>query len=738
MRFLPLCFLASVAFAAAPPRTPDVAADRAALVAEVASISTAGVAGTVLAFGPEAFAVVAGGDGKQTFLPVVAAARWEKGRIVAASHGGFLDPATSPGNARLLVNAARWVTAGAAKPKIAVYKKDAVLAHLRGAGLAAEAVEGADWGERLSSFGGLVADAHAMKDQDVAPLAKWVRAGGGLITAATGWGWQQLHGAKKLATDFPGNQLLVPAGLAWGAGTLDTTDGNKAFATGGPDLTLLNASHALTALATPGRRPDAVQAAQIGATLTHTTRALPPDDKLILPRMQAMHTLPGAATFPRPDKPLGADENIARLALAHTVELMKRAPAEQLLRAHPAAEHFPGGVPKNAPRLQNQPVVIDTGVPGWQSTGFYAAPGELIRVAVPPQLAGRELKVRIGCHKDALWHHDQWNRVPEITLTFPIAQAETRAANPFGGPIYLEMPAKLSAGKATIAITGAVEAPRFILGVTTLADWRARISKLPAPWAELETQKLIWSVPSARIRSLSDPEALLKFWDQVMDAQADLATIPRDRERPERIVADTQISVGYMHAGYPIMVPLDASTERALTLRDLRGGSWGHFHELGHNHQEPEWTFDGTGEVTVNLFSLYCMETLCGKKPGEGHEAMEPDKVERKLRGYVGMGDKFPRWKDDPFLALIMYHQLRMGFGWETYKKVFAEYRELPREQRPKSDDEKRDQWLVRFSRAAGKNLGPFFEAWGVPTSTKARESIKDLPEWMPKDWPKR
>ena len=101
------------------------------------------------------------------------------------------------------------------------------------------------------------------------------------------------------------------------------------------------------------------------------------------------------------------------------------------------------------------------------------------------------------------------------------------------------------------------------------------------------------------------------------------------------------------------------------------------------------------------------------------------------------MTDKFPRWKSDPFLALTMYHQLRTGFGWETYKKVFAQYRELPKTERPKTDDEKRDQWLVRYSRACGKNLGPFFEAWGVPTTESARKSIADLPGWMPADWPK-
>jgi len=37
---------------------------------------------------------------------------------------------------------------------------------------------------------------------------------------------------------------------------------------------------------------------------------------------------------------------------------------------------------------------------------------------------------------------------------------------------------------------------------------------------------------------------------------------------------------------------------------------------------------------------------------------------------------------------------------------------------------------MVRFSRHVQKNLGPFFQAWGVPTSKKARESIAYLPEW--------
>jgi hypothetical protein len=44
---------------------------------------------------------------------------------------------------------------------------------------------------------------------------------------------------------------------------------------------------------------------------------------------------------------------------------------------------------------------------------------------------------------------------------------------------------------------------------------------------------------------------------------------------------------------------------------------------------------------------------------------------------------------------------------------------------------------MVRFSKAVGKDLGPFFQAWGVPTTEKARQEIASLPDWMPPDWPK-
>jgi hypothetical protein len=227
----------------------------------------------------------------------------------------------------------------------------------------------------------------------------------------------------------------------------------------------------------------------------------------------------------------------------------------------------------------------------------------------------------------------------------------------------------------------------------------------------------------------------MTFWDSVLDACADLATIERERASPERYVSDLQISVGYMHAGYPIMTFLDAAP-RFVNVDHLRNkGDWGMFHEMGHNHQSRDWTFAGAGEVTVNLFSLYILERCCPGAPVHG--AVQPEKKAKRTRKHI-IDDKasFDVWKRSPFTALVMYIQVKDAFGWDAFKRVFAEYRELPKEQRPSSDDGKRDQWLMRLSRTVGRNLGPFFEAWGVPVSEQARQAVAELPPWMPAGFP--
>lgn len=694
------------------------------LTANVTSIASAGVPGPLAVFDSNAFPVVAGKNGG-TQLPVVVASMWGRGRVVAFGHGGMIgsDALKHEGTAALVVNATKWLT-GRKKdePNVGVVGNDAMVALLAQHDVAARSLPN-NWFGELDRVNVLIIDSHRIDEASREEIRRFILHGGGLMTAGLGWGWLQLHPGKTI-NDHPGNMLLRDAGIAWCDGTVSTT-ANDGFAVGPLDDSL----HALFALQTliKSAKDGTDVDKQTGATLIDALRVVPTSHMLARRAADLLNEREDSLVVSE-KKPLKQTDGVERVLLALEVETERRLPADRVA-AQPSAAFFPGEVPSSAPRVERD-IEVDLSVPDWHSTGLYAPPGRVIVVTAPSDAQG--CGVRIGCHTDHLWHHDTWKRVPDISRHWDLEPGANKVASAFGGLIYIQVPRKKS-GTATFTVRGAVESPRYVLGQTTDEQWK-KSREAPGPWGELESSKVILSVPSESLRTLENPEALMQFWDKISDAHATLAMISLDPTRPHRFVADVQISAGYMHSGYPIMTHLDAADDMT-QLEKLSRGSWGLLHELGHNHQEGDWTFAGTGEVTCNLFALHAIDTICTPKQGErGHGGVDNPP---SLAKYLDDGAKFDEWKREPFLALHMYVQLQNAFGWETFQNVFAEYQTLKGNERPKNDDEKRDQWMVRFSRACGHNLGPFFEKWGVPTSEAARASIADLPNWMPDDWPR-
>ena len=80
-------------------------------------------------------------------------------------------------------------------------------------------------------------------------------------------------------------------------------------------------------------------------------------------------------------------------------------------------------------------------------------------------------------------------------------------------------------------------------GVTTADEW-ALLRTAPSPWAELEFDNIILTVPSDAVRKLDRPDELAALWDDIMRGIADLAAKPHKFPRKERFVADVQISHG--------------------------------------------------------------------------------------------------------------------------------------------------------------------------------------------------
>ncbi len=709
------------------------------LLSGVNEIGVPGVPGPLCVYGPEAFPVVVGTTGAGLRAPVVVAGRWQDGRIVAFGHDGYFlqTELGSSDTGRFMVNALRWAARdGSHDPRIGVVNAPGLFDWLRDGGhnavqvsLQRDSVEDVD-------VLAMITWNQSVPEMDV--VSSFVRGGGGLVAANTGWGWAQLNPQLELSTEHAGNRLLAPAGIQWSFDWFGNTSGGV-YAIDREGLDLVQIGNALDAVkdhASGGREISGLEMDQLRGILEHTTRCLPVDDTLFLPRLRALAEATGRGRgWPSESHPVGRFDVLERLDVNLFFKDHLHTPPEQV-RAHPAAADFPGSVPDDAPRV-SRVITINTDVPRWHSTGLYAAPGELITIVMAQEAADAGgFYVRVGAHTDRIWHKPEWTRMPEISRRFKVSTPTTLAANAFGGLIYIEVPSGLDLGSIDVEIEGAVAAPLFVLGETDLDTWRNEIRQAPAPWAEIAGRNMIVTTPSSEVRDLDDPDSVAETWDRALDLSAELAAWDStDRTSPERFVVDRQISVGYMHSGYPIMAHMDQQAN-LVNVEHLRSEcNWGFYHEVGHNHQEGDWTFDGTWEVTVNLFTLYVYEFLCGIPVAENYRGSASFRSSQ-MASYDFDNPDFEQWKQDPFLALVMYEQLQQEFGWEAFREVFASYRNLPDEMRPMDDHDKRDLWLVRFSRQVGRNLGPFFQAWGVPTSAEARESIADLPVWLPEGFP--
>ena len=728
--------LCAVVFAAAvltPAKAQDsrpfFAADLDLLVEGVGVVASPGVPGPIAVFGDQAFPVVAGREGEDK-AAVVAAARYERGRVVLFGHGGYFDATTlAEGTTdRLMLNCARWVAGERKDPRVVCWRTPGVAVLLAEHGLSARTFDGERASSATESADVLVCDVARIRDDaDIARLAEFVRDGGGVIAAGLGWGYLQTSPGKSLAKDHRGNRVFARMGLAFADRYADRVGPATAEAF---RLLPLHAPSALARLAqleASGTKPDPKVAAGLAAAVEIAAATAPFDDLLFRPRLQAALALASTAPPPSAAAPLKAERALARIAV-RLERFAEDAIPPALRRAHPAAAAFPGDVPSDA-RTAAVEIVLSEGPEGWRSTGLYAAPGRPVTISVAEGVDVAGFSVRLGCHTDENWHHRSWTRHPDVAREFLLSGRSTVVASPFGGLVYLEPPRKRPSAGGTFIIDGAFAAPRFKLGETSPADWRDRIRTAPAPWAELATDSVVLTCESKHVRGIEDPTALLRFWDEALALYPVLSTRPAPK-RPWRIVNDMQISAGYMHSGYPIMTHLDVGATMVDAAELRKGGKgWGFWHELGHNHQQSDWTFEGTGEVTCNLFSLYVLEKLCGQKPWD---ALRERGALVPAVKHLAAGGSFDAWKKDPFLALVMYAQVIDAFGYEALQKAFAAYRDAPASERPDGEGGKRDLWLKRLSAATGRNLGPFFDAWGVPVSDAAKAAVAGLPSWTP------
>ena len=725
--------LALLAQAAAPP--PPAGRPLAELLEGVRHVAAPGTPSPLAVWSADVEVVLVGSAGEGLRAPAVAAGRAGAGRFVALPHEGcFSAAALATGETgRFLVNATRWA-AGPSRERPRVAARGEELARLLNeSGCDARPLGAARLADELATVDVVCGLTAELALEEFAALERFLGGGGGVIAGQCARTWLEADRSRTLAGN-PLNRFFARHGLAWTGGFLGKV-GEIGFATERAPPKLAHGDDALTYLMghlDPSKIPNERPMLQSVATMAALIPVLPPHDRLVRPRLEQWAAEHAAMLVPTPERPLRPLDGLRRSVLAFAIhDQANRQVAE--VEALPCAKSFPGEVPAGAPRVTRS-VSLDTAQPRWHATGLYAAPGEPVIVSFPSGSGAESarLVLQIGAHDAVLSDLEEWRRAPEVVRRAALDAERVVAASPFGGLLFVDVPEGCGLGTIELRFERVIEAPAFVLGRNRDDEWRGSLRHRSAPWAVLEGAKVRLVVPSSAILALAEPERLLRTWDRAADAVADLVALPRARRWPERIVVDVEVGEGHSRGGYPILARLDEAPLLVDPDRLVRDGC-SLFHELGRNRRDDDWIFEGAGAVTPTLVRLHVLESVAaGRAPDGGGFRARLEEAAERVPAWRAAGASHAERVKDPLLAVQPFLQLQRAFGWEPFRKAFADFRGLPQREKPGDDATKSDLWLVTLSRACQKDLGPFFTAWGIPTSEAARAAVAALAPWMP------
>ncbi|KAM7120394.1 TRPM8 channel-associated factor 2-like [Molossus nigricans] len=642
----------------------------------------------------------------------LAAARYGQGRVVLAAHEGLL---CAPKMGPFLLNAVRWLARGqAGKVGVNTSLQD-LCGLLTPHGLQCSL-------EPHLRCGLAVYCCNAYSNSQAQQLQEFVAEGGGLLIGGQAWWWASQNSGCSALAGFPGNAILNCFGLSILPHTLQP----GRFPVPTAQMLGYHFRKALSKFLAVLRKEvenlekDWLAKLRVdGAAFLQIPAQGVPAYMSLHRRIWKMLQRSGIPAVSR-ENPVASDSSQAAV-LCLATELVRagtHCPMPEPGTGHPAAEH---------------PVTVDIdgSNPGtresWVSTGLYVPNAQTAEVSLSEAEACAGLKVQIGCHTDDLTKASKLCRAPVVTHQCSMDGTSQSVRCLWGGLLYVIVPKGSTLGPMSVTVKRAVPAPYYKLGKTSLAEWKNSVRESPAPWGELATDNIILTVPTSDLRALEDPEPVLRLWEEMMRAITRLAAQPFPVPRPERIVADVQISAGWMHSGYPIMCHLESVQELINETSMRSSGLWGPIHELGHNQQQPGWEFPPhTTEATCNLWSVYVHETVLGIPRARAHPSLSPPEREKRIKEHLGKGAPLCDW--NVWTALETYLQLQEAFGWEPFTQLFAEYQTLS--DIPQDNAGKMNLWVKKFSEKVQKNLAPFFKAWGWPVRKEVAESLACLPRW--------
>ncbi|OFD94435.1 Fibronectin type III domain protein [Bacillus mycoides] len=357
----------------------------------------------------------------------------------------------------------------------------------------------------------------------------------------------------------------------------------------------------------------------------------------------------------------------------------------------------------------------------YEPTGLYANPNEKITILVE---GTQNIQAYIGTFSyDAAWNQDS------LIKSFTLKPGENTIESPNGGMIYFYNPQQGGTVQAAIK-TGGESTPFFELGKHTKQDLVNMLDTYPNGHAvELKGERALITASPERVKkyllgSNTDPVELLKKIDEAIRIEDRVSGLSEEEADKHYVhfVEDNHSKDYYMYA-YPNRTAyVGDAIQNVLDINKFTKDGWGPWHEMGHQRQQTPWLWDGLMEVTTNIYSMSVQRAF-------GHPSRLENGTYEKAFAYLNkpQSEKDYNKIDDVFVKVAMFWQLDLVFGEEFYPKLHQLYRSIPKEELPKTSDEKIQGFIYNTSKVAKQNLLPFFDQWGLKASQETRQKVEAL-----------
>ncbi|PGC49567.1 S-layer protein [Bacillus toyonensis] len=356
----------------------------------------------------------------------------------------------------------------------------------------------------------------------------------------------------------------------------------------------------------------------------------------------------------------------------------------------------------------------------YEPTGLYAKPNEQITINVE---GNQDIQVYIGTYSyDASWRED--SKIKSFTLKPGINTIQS----PNGGMIYFYNKQQGGTIRTTIT-TGGTTTPFFELGKHTKQDLINMLDQYPNAHAvELKGERVLITASPARVKkyllgSNTDPVQLLKKMDEATRIQDKVAGLSEEQVDKHYVhyVEENHSPDYYMYATSYRTAYVGDAIQYVLDINKFVKDGWGPWHEAGHLRQQSPWKFYNMTEVQNNIYSLSVEKAF--NQPSN----LEKSGIYPKAFQYLEQTNKNYDEISDVFVKLVMLWQLQLAYGEDFYPKLHQLYRDMPSNEIPQTDENKKQLFMISASKVAKQNLIPFFEKWGLRPNNDTIQKVTAL-----------